>query len=157
MTRAQVGDHLRNEERVKAWRAISSGVNFNLFLKSQQASDSGSPDYACPVWVKVLKGEVRVFDGLIRNHHRILRKGVHFSGLLTVYVGTNIKIFYFAGEPGLIESGIESSNQGGTAGSVLQSFPVLRNGFPDRRECTKPCDYYSLQSHDRWGVVKGVY
>ncbi len=136
MAGAQIGNHFRDKERIESRRAVSTGINLDLLLEGEEPSDSRTPDDACAVGVDLVRVQAGIFYRFIGNDHGPLRKGIHLPGLFAVHEISNVKVFYFAGEPGFIESGIKSSNRGCTARTVLQSFPELRNSIPDRRECT---------------------
>ena len=148
MTAGDVGDHLRDEERiVTRARFLVHGIIAGLEFKGVKTADTCCHDNADTVFIDILAVESGVGHCLTGCDYAILGVEVELTGFFAVEVLVGIKVFNLAGELCLKLRGVEVGYGSGTATTGLRGLPCRGNVVAQRRDCAQAGDNYTFKFH----------
>ena len=134
---SDVGNHLRDEERIELWPVfLVSPVVFHFVLKRLDTADTHTIDNTDTVFVFGFQIHSAVFYGLFGSNDGQLCIAVHLSCFLAVNILIDIEPLHFTGELCLEFRGIEKGNRSSTTLTGQQVFPSLLSVETYRRNGT---------------------
>jgi len=133
---SDVRDHHRNEERRKAWRAVSRVEVFGFVHEGLETSDARTPNDTRPIRVKVagLDREAGVLECHFRRHNGVLREQVHFARVTTVNPLAGIEVLDLARKLRLEVGGVKARDGGSAAFALDQIGPKRLHVIAKRRQ-----------------------
>ena len=145
MSRSDVGNHLRDEERAELRTFVLVLTIICYFvLECLDTADTHAINDADTVHVFLLEVETRVLHALHCANHSQLRVTVELAGLLTVNPVVHIEVFHLAGELGLEEGSVKMSDRSSPTLSCNKVLPGFFRRVSHRSNRTETCYNYSL-------------
>ena len=149
MTRRDIRNHLRNEERIelRTNRIFSLCITHHLIFECLDTTNTGSEDNPDTVLIFRFQVHCRVGNRLLCRTNGQQTITITFAGFLAIYVQRGIEVLYFARKLCLKLTCIEMSNRSRATSSVDKTLPCFCEGVTKGRNSTKTCYYYSFQFH----------
>ena len=127
---SHVSDHLRYKKRIESRRTISFRKNITLLEKSLQATDSCSPYYTYPLFVRCFQVQTRIFKRLSCSDDTELSIKIHLPNFFLIEIFGRFVIFHLTSKLCAEFWCIETSNRTGAADATFQVLPKSGTLWP---------------------------